>query len=127
MCLYEGHRLWRGWGGAGLLPVILSVLLAGLAGAFWLTPKAYRETLAFPDGAEWRLGAIVAVSFAAFIVLVGLIGYLLSTWFVLSFVTKTTSDASTTSAIVWPGLLACGSFVLFKSVGTHLPSGIWGI
>lgn len=127
VCLYESQRLWTGWGAAGLMPAITAALLICLAVAFCLVQQSDRETLSLPSALELRSVAIVTASFAAYIALVGLIGYLLSTWLVLSLITKTTSQASTRTAIIWPGLLAGGSFLLFKAVGTHLPPGVLGM
>lgn len=127
VCLYESHRLWAGWGAAGLLPAITAVFLMCLTAAFCLVQRSDRDMLSFPNAIELRSVAIVTASFAAYIALVGLIGYLLSTWLALSIITKATSQANTRTAVIWPGLLAGGSFLLFRAVGTHLPSGVLGM
>jgi Tripartite tricarboxylate transporter TctB family len=123
--VYESYRLWKGWAGAGLMPGIAALLFICIAVAFLLIRRP--EAPVLPTISEMGSVGIITASFIAYITLVGLIGYLLSTWLVLSVVAKTTSDASMKAVIIWPGALAVGSFWLFRLIGTNLPSGVVGI
>ena len=96
-----------------------------LAIAFIVFAGRTNSRFVLPARKELRSIAIVAVSFAAYIGLLEVVGYLVGTWVLLAIVVRFTSGARNRVAIVWPGVMAVGSYLLFgKALGTHLPTGV---
>jgi hypothetical protein len=109
------------------MPAFAAVHFLFVTVAFGVLAGRTNSRFVLPTTKELRSIAIVAASFGAYIGLLDVVGYLFGTWALLAVVVRFTSKAGTRVAIVWPGVLAVGSYLLFgKALGTHLPTGVLG-
>lgn len=106
--------------------MITAGTLALLAIAFVVGSDTAETPLDWPSARQLKLVAIVSLAFAAYIGLAHTLGFLLSTWLTLAIVTRVASEPGMVVSIVWPGLLAVASTMLFRAVGTSLPTGFLG-
>ena len=125
VCTYEAQRLWTGWGGAGLMPAFAALHFLFLAGVFIVFAVRINSRFEPPPARQVRMILFVAATFAIYIAVLDVGGYLIATWAMLAIVLRFTSNASVWVIVGWPGALAIGSFLLFgKVLGTHLPTGL---
>ena len=124
-CFIEAHKVWNGWGGTGTMPVIVGIIFALLSAVILATPSRVFNEIQAIDRKEILSVLFVAGSFALYIVIMNWIGYFLSTWLFLAVVTKYMSRGRLAIIIIWTGVVAITTDIVFKEyLGLYLPRGL---
>jgi hypothetical protein len=125
VCLLEAHKVWNGWDGTGLLPLLLGVVLVVLMLVLICAPSAEIRGQVF-DWAETRHVVILSGAFALYVALVSWLGYALSTWLFLAGVARYVSPWPFATTLIWTGATAMGTYLVFrKFLGMYLPAGLF--
>jgi hypothetical protein len=128
LCLVEAHRLWKGWQGSGAIPLIVGVTFLFLSAAFLLFPSRETAALQWPSKKEMLGIGVIGGSFAIYISIMHWIGYPISTWIFLLVVARSISSSRLSITLIWTGVLAWGSYIVFKTcMGAYFPAGFLGI
>ncbi|HEX7126064.1 MAG TPA: tripartite tricarboxylate transporter TctB family protein [Thermodesulfobacteriota bacterium] len=126
-CFREGHRLWTGWAGSGVMPGLVGVLYVVLAIGFAVFPAKDTPRAAPLEKTQRRGIVTIVVAFAVYLALIQTLGFLLSTWAFLFVATRVMPGSTTIGAFLWAGALSSGSHLLFRvGLGTALPPGRFG-
>jgi len=127
ICAMESHRLWTGWAGSGVLPAGVAILFVVLAIGFAAFPAAPGETRISIEPGELQPVAVIVVAFAAYIAILPVFGFLLSTWAFLFGSGRVAAGSTWKSSFVCAGVLAVASHLLFRvTLGAAFPVGPWG-
>ncbi len=128
LCLFEAHRLWMGWQGAGTIPLFLGVVFILSSVGFFLIPSQETGTIQWLNKKETVPIAIIGGSFAIYISIMDWVGYPISTWLFLAVVEKYIFRGRILFVLIWTGVLTIGTYVVFKVyLGAYFPSGFIGI
>jgi hypothetical protein len=127
-CLIEAYRIWNGWDGTGIMPLIVGGISIFLSAKFLLFPSQETMPVRWPNRKEMFGMGMIGGSFASYISIMNWVGYPLSTWFFLAFVARYISPNRTSVILLWTGAVAIGSYILFKIfLDMDLPVGFIGI
>ncbi len=123
ICLFETHRLWSGWPGPGTMPLVIGLILLLNSVVYLARPAGGSTPIAWPKRETLIATAIVAALFAAYVLVLPWVGFLISTWALTTFVTKTISSEPTwLGTIVGMGVLSAVCHFVFNSLlGASLP------
>ncbi len=127
-CLIEAYRIWNGWDGTGIMPLIVGGIFIFLSAKFLLFPSQETMPMRRLNRKEMVGVGVIGSAFAFYISIMNWVGYPLSTWFLLAFVAKYISPTRASIILLWTGAVAIGSYILFKRfLGMYLPVGFVGI
>ncbi len=127
-CLIEAYRIWNGWDGTGIMPLIVGVISIFLSVMFLLFPSHETTPVQWPKRKEMFSIGMIGGSFAFYISIMNWMGYPISTWLFLAFVARHISPNRTSVILLWTGAVAVGSYILFKKfLDMYLPVGFVGI
>jgi hypothetical protein len=128
LCLFESHRVWNGWGGTGSMPLIVGSFFCLLVLLFFLFPTPIFSSAGRFHKKEMTSVAFIGGSFALYIGVMHWLGFMLSTWLFLALVTKYMSQGRLLVLIIWTGVVAVCSHIIFKQLlGMYLPAGFLGV
>jgi len=128
LCLIEAYRIWNGWDGTGVMALIVGGIFIPLSVIFLVFPSSGDKSILWPSKREWFSLGIIGGPFALYIFFMNWLGYPFSTWLFLAVVAKYISPTRTTRIIIWTGMVAIGTYVVFKRyLMMYLPTGFLGI
>jgi hypothetical protein len=127
-CFVEAYRIWNGWDGTGIMPLIVGVISIFLSAKFLLFPSHETASIKWPNKKEMLNIGMIGGSFAFYISIMNWVGYPISTWFFLAVVARFISPNRTFIILLWTGAVAVGSYILFKRfLDMYLPVGFIGV
>ena len=127
-CFIESRRIWNGWDGTGTMPLILGVVSIFLSAKFLLFPSHETATIKWPSKKEMFNIGVIGASFAFYISIMNRVGYPISTWLFLAAVARYISPNRTSIILLWTGVVAVGTYILFKKfLDMYLPVGFIGM
>lgn len=127
-CLIEAYRIWNGWEGTGTMPLIVGGISIFLSVIFLVFPSHETTPVRWPNKKEMFSIGMIGGSFAFYISIMNWVGYPISTWFFLAFVARYISSNRTSVILLWTGVAAVGSYIIFKKfLDMYLPVGFIGI
>ncbi len=126
--LFEGCRLWGGWGGIGSLPVLIGASLVCLAVALFVTAKSSKtEAIGWPTWPVQRKLMFVSGMSFAYVVVIPYLGFFVSTAVFMFGRTKRMGPTRPSVASSFGLLTSLVSYVTFKiGLRMPLPSGFFG-
>jgi hypothetical protein len=131
-CFYESYRVWSGWSGSGTMILVIGILFGVVSVLLQLFPSSGSTALVWPERRSIGRIGIMATLFGLYIGLMKWLGYPLATWLFLAAVTKSTVTKSMSKSrifttLIWTGLTAVGTYLIFKRyLAMPLPSGFIG-
>jgi hypothetical protein len=124
-CFIEASRVWNGWDGTGVMVLVTGGLLLILMVIFLVFPDRSISPIQWFSKKEMLHMGILSGAFALYIILMDELGYLLATWLFLVGVTKHISPSRIYTILIWTGVVALGTYIIFKKyLGMYLPVGL---
>lgn len=124
-CFLETFRVWNGWDGTGVMVLVTGGLFLVLMIIFLIFPDRSITSIQWFSKKEMLHMGILSGAFALYIILMDELGYLLATWLFLVGVTKYISPSKILTILIWTGVVALGTYIIFKKyLGMYLPIGL---
>ena len=128
ICFAESYRLWNGWDGPGILPLMIACIFLFLTVCFLIFPSEDTSENLLPSKKMIKHMGITVGAFALYLALIKWLGYPLATWFLLVTIVRSMTHSFSWTTIIWTGLVSVSTYIILKFyLAMPLPSGFIGI
>ncbi len=117
LCFGEAYRVWNGWNGIGIMPIIIGVISTFLLAMLVVFPSRDSTPKQWFSKKEILRILFISIFFALYNYCMRWVGYPIATWLFLAVISKNISPTRMHIILIWTGIVAVGSYIIFAKYG----------